>query len=107
MVTLSVTSVWTFTVVSEVNTGGAGAPSGRKPSGPPPPKNTMHSTNAGSASANSLSQYWKAWTTVIARMPPAITLNVTTTITTMAPTQTGTGRSVASVSPAPCSCGTM
>ena len=68
--------------------------------------NSTHMTNVGAAIANSLSQYWNACTTVIARMPPPNTLTITTTVTSSAPTHVGTGRTLASERPAACSCGT-
>ena len=54
----------------------------------------------------SFTQYWKAWTNVMLRIPPTATLSVTTAPTTTAPTQDGAPVTVVSVSPAPCSCGT-
>ena len=57
------------------------------------------------ASAVSFSQYWKACTNVIERMPPAATLVATIAATTNAPTQVGAPVTVRRVSPAPCSWG--
>src|SRR5205823_6164861 len=73
VLTFSRTSVWMLTVVSAANAGGAGEPSAPDGLGWPPSRNTALSTNAGIEMANSLSQYWKACTTVIARIPPPIT----------------------------------
>src|SRR5690606_36219386 len=71
-----VTSVSTDTCVWPVNVGGAGSPSApAEPEPPAPPvANTANSTNVGAAMANSLNQYWHACTTVMARMPPPMTL---------------------------------
>ena len=44
---------------------------------------------AGTARAVSLSQYWNAWTKVIARMPPSATLAVTTAGDQQGPTGYG------------------
>ena len=69
--------------------------------------NSTHMMNVGAAIANSLSQYWNACTTVIARIPPPNTLMITTTVTSSAPTHVGaTGRMFDSARPAACSCGT-
>ena len=57
--------------------------------GAPSPAQTASRTAAGSSSAVSLSQYWKAWTKVIERIPPEVTLTSTTTPTTTGPTQVG------------------
>ena len=54
----------------------------------------------------SFTQYWKACTNVMLRIPPTATLSVTTAPTTTAPTQDGAPVTVVRVSPAPCSCGT-
>src|SRR5919107_4451031 len=71
--TCRVTGVLTSTLVASVNAGGGGSPDRDGPS-----TNTATSTRAGTASAVSLSQYWNAWTKVIERMPPKVTLAVTT-----------------------------
>ncbi len=55
--------------------------------------------------AVSLSQYWKAWTNVMLRMPPVATLNTTTAATSRPPTQPGAPVASRTVSPAPTSCG--
>ena len=55
--------------------------------------------------ANIFSQYWKAWTRVMLRMPPASTLPTTTTVTMTGPAHPGAPVTVVSVSPAPCSWG--
>jgi hypothetical protein len=60
----------------------------------------------GTASAVSLSQYWKACTNVMARMPPSATLPVTTTATSSEPHTYGPPVTVCRVSPAPWNCGT-
>ena len=66
------------------------------------------STNtSGTARDTSLSQYWKAWTKVIERMPPESTVTHTTVMTSPAPTQPGAPAAIPSASAAPCSCGTM
>ncbi len=59
------------------------------------------------ASAVSLSQYWKACTKVTLRIPPDATVIITTVVTTTGPTHSGAEVTVRSVSPAPCSCGSM
>ncbi len=53
----------------------------------------------------SLSQYWKAWTKVMLRMPPAATVATTTTATMIPPSVSGAPVSTANVSPAPWSWG--
>ena len=53
----------------------------------------------------SLSQYWKAWTKVMLRIPPLLTLTTTTAPTTSAPTQLGASTAAVRVSPAPWNCG--
>jgi len=60
----------------------------------------------GTASAVSFSQYWNACTKVMERMPPNATFAVTTMPTSSAPITSGPPATVASVSPAPCICGT-
>ena len=60
----------------------------------------------GTASAVSFNQYWKAWTKVIARMPPRATFAVTTTPTSRAPQAYDPPVIVVKVSPAPWSWGT-
>ncbi len=52
-----------------------------------------------------MSQYWKAWTKVMLRMPPDITLTSTTTATSVPPTQCSVPATVARASPAPWNCG--
>ncbi|GAA3292256.1 hypothetical protein GCM10020295_11100 [Streptomyces cinereospinus] len=53
----------------------------------------------------SFSQYWKACTNVMLRMPPAATIAVTTTATMTPPSESGAPVSTVSVSPAPCNWG--
>jgi hypothetical protein len=53
----------------------------------------------------SLSQYWKACTKVMLRIPPDPTLTRTTTETTSGPTHGGASIAARSVSPAPWNCG--
>src|SRR3954471_6018156 len=60
----------------------------------------------GTASAVSFSQYWNAWTKVIARIPPSATFAVTVRPTSRAPQTYDPPVTVVNVSPAPCSCGT-
>src|SRR3954452_859190 len=60
----------------------------------------------GTASAVSFSQYWNAWTKVIARIPPSATFAVTVSPTSRAPQTYDPPVTVVNVSPAPCSCGT-
>src|SRR4051812_26044099 len=97
-------SVRTSTEVAAGKVGGASAASAPRP--PSRPCQITSSTIAGTAIAVSFTQYWKAWTKVMLRIPPTVTLSVTTTPTTTAPTQAGAPVTVDSVSPAPCSCGT-
>ena len=52
-----------------------------------------------------MSQYWKACTKVIERIPPSTTVATTTTAAAVAPTHGGQPVIVVRVSPAPCSCG--
>jgi hypothetical protein len=61
----------------------------------------------GTASAVSLSQYWKAWTNVMERIPPDTTVTQTTATTATWPTQAGRPVVIRMASAAPCSCGTM
>ena len=65
----------------------------------------MSSTIAGTSNAVSLSQYWNAWTKVIDRIPPDITLMSTTMPTISGPTQRGAPIADSRVSPAPWNCG--
>ena len=69
------------------------------------PAQITSSTAAGTRRAVSLSQYWKAWTKVMLRMPPDPTLTSTTSPTTTGPTQRGASMAAARVSPAPSNCG--
>ncbi len=55
----------------------------------------------------SFSQYWKACTAVIARIPPAATMPATSTATRTPPVQDGRSVTTPSASDAPCNCGTM
>ncbi len=104
--TRNTTSDSTETVVSSVNSGGAGSPSGPAVSAPPPARNTAHSTNAGTASANSFTQYWNACTSVTTRIPPATMFSVTIPTTTSEPIHgSACGRTVRTANPAACSCG--
>ena len=62
-------------------------------------------TNAGIEIAVSFSQYCMAWTRVIDRIPPAVTLASTTTATMRLPSAGGAPVTVLSASPAPWNCG--
>ena len=62
---------------------------------------------SGTASAVSLSQYWKACTNVMERIPPATTVRLTTTTTAVDPTHEGRPVVVRMVRAAPWSWGTM
>ena len=73
--------------------------------GAPSPIHTVSSTIAGTSSAVTLSQYWKACTNVMLRMPPLITFVSTTTPTTTAPSHSGAPSAAARVRPAPWNCG--
>ena len=53
----------------------------------------------------SFSQYWKACTNVMLRIPPESTLRITTTAMTVPPTQPGAPVTVPNVMPAPWNCG--
>jgi hypothetical protein len=53
----------------------------------------------------SFSQYWKACTKVMLRMPPNRTFTSTTAATTTPPTHGGVPATVPSESPAPWNCG--
>ncbi len=75
------------------------------PRGRPSPSHTTSSTAAGSSSAVSFSQYWKACTKVIERIPPEVTLASTTPATSATPTHGGASIAASSVSPAPWNCG--
>lgn len=92
----TVTAVVTSTVVRWLTVGGAGVPNSRWS-----PRKCTSRTSAGRATAVSLSQYWNAWTKVIERIPPAVTLAMTITPTAAAPTHPGTPSRMRSVSPAP------
>ena len=100
-VTCTTTSVSMATVVSWVTDGGSGPPSW-----PRSVKNSPSSAIAGMAIAVSFSQYWKACTKVIERMPPATTLVMTMPPTTTGPIHTGMPSRVLSARPAPWYCGT-
>src|SRR5829696_1676691 len=104
----SSTTTWesarTSTDVAAGKAGGASAVSAPRPSSRP--CQIISNTMAGTAIAVSFTQYWKAWTKVMLRIPPTATLSVTTTPTTTAPSQEGAPVTVLRVSPAPCSCGT-
>ncbi|GGX72501.1 hypothetical protein GCM10010510_16310 [Streptomyces anandii JCM 4720] len=73
--------------------------------GAPSPCQASVRKRAGTSRAVSFSQYWKAWTKVMLRMPPAATVATTTTATMTPPSASGAPVSTASVSPAPWSCG--
>ena len=73
--------------------------------GDPSPAQITSRIAAGISSAVSLSQYWKAWTKVMLRIPPLLTLTTTTAPTTAAPTHFGASIEAARVSPAPWNCG--
>jgi hypothetical protein len=62
-------------------------------------------TKIGVARAVSFTQYWKACTKVIERMPPAATLITTITATIAAPTWVGAPVTVCTARPAPCNWG--
>ena len=66
----------------------------------------MSSRSAGSAIANTFTQYWKACTYVTPRIPPRLTLSATISDTMTTPTQYGASVIARSVTPAPFSCGT-
>ena len=74
MPTCSTTSVRICTVTCLGNCGGAGRSKVRSSD-----RKKISPTAAGSASAVSLSQYWKACTKVIERIPPSTTVATTTT----------------------------
>src|SRR6478735_3881805 len=78
------------------------APDGR---GDESPAHTTSRTAAGTSRAVSLSQYWKACTKVMLRIPPDVTLASTTTPTITGPTHVGAPTADRSVSPAPWNCG--
>src|SRR5690242_9270006 len=90
--TCRITGVSTVTVLAVVNVGGSRSDRAvmSPPRRPPLPTNSTHSTSVGAAMANSFSQYWKACTTVIARMPPPKTLMITTIATNAEPHHVGT-----------------
>ncbi len=69
------------------------------------PRNTTSRTTAGTASASTLNQNWKACTNVIERMPPKNTVAITTAPAATAPVHSGRLVTIAMVSPAPCSWG--
>ena len=73
--------------------------------GEPSPAQTTRSTAAGMSSAVSLSQYWKAWTNVMLRIPPELTLASTTTPTIAGPSHSGASMAALRVMPAPWNCG--
>ena len=52
-----------------------------------------------------MSQYWKAWTKVIDRIPPGLTDASTTIATTSEPAHGGAPMVERSVTPAPWNCG--
>ena len=66
---------------------------------------TARRTKAGTSRAVSLSQYWKACTKVIDRIPPGLTDASTTTATTSEPAHGGAPIVARSVTPAPWNCG--
>lgn len=70
-------------------------------SGAPSPAHTASRMKAGTRSAVSLSQNWKACTKVIDRMPPGLTEASTTSATTREPAQRGAPIEDCSVTPAP------
>ena len=93
-------SVSVATVVSRA-TGGPAADG----SGAPSDCHAITRKSTGVAIAVTLSQYWNAWTSVMDRMPPAITLRTTTAATSAAPAATGEPVTDRSATPAPCICG--
>src|SRR5262249_41056105 len=103
--TCSTTSVCTVTAVSAVKAGGWSAAMART-AAVRSCATPISSTNTGTASAESLSQYWNAWTNVIERIPPNTTLITTTMAIRVAPTQPLQPVSTDKVSPAPWNCGT-
>ena len=66
----------------------------------------MSSSSAGSAIANTFTQYWKACTYVTPRIPPRPTFSATMRLTMTTPTQYGASVIARSVTPAPFNCGT-
>src|SRR5215218_1672124 len=73
--------------------------------GAPSPPHTSSRNIAGTSSAVSFSQYWKACTNVMLRMPPQNTLTRTTAPTSSPPTHGGVPATVPSERPAPWNCG--
>ena len=57
--------------------------------GVPVPASAKTMKSMGTARAVSFSQYWNAWTNVMDRIPPAITVRQTTATTATGPTQAG------------------
>ncbi len=53
----------------------------------------------------SLSQYWNAWTNVMLRIPPELTLTSTTSPTIAGPNHSGASIAALRVIPAPWNCG--
>ncbi len=72
---------------------------------PPSLSHTTTRKQSGTSRAVSFSQYWKACTKVIDRMPPDSTLSSTTTATTSPPAQPGRPVAVRNATPAPWNCG--
>ena len=72
---------------------------------PPSPAQTTSSTAIGMRSAVSFSQYWKAWTKVMLRIPPEVTFASTTRATITAPSQSGAPMVAVRVTLAPRNCG--
>jgi hypothetical protein len=68
---------------------------------PPSPSQTEIRKKAGTSSAVSFSQYWKACTNVMLRMPPKRTLTSTTVATSSPPTQGSLPATVPRDRPAP------
>ncbi len=71
----------------------------------PSPAHTTRSTAIGISRAVSFSQYWKAWTNVMLRIPPDVTLASTTRATITAPSQSGAPIVAVRVTLAPWNCG--
>src|SRR5206468_2109349 len=83
-------SACTSTVVGSAKVGAAGAVSEpTRGSRASRQCQAISSTIAGSAIAVTFTQYWKACTNVMLRIPPVATFAVTTTPTTTAPSQDG------------------
>jgi hypothetical protein len=96
----STTSTLICTVVSAGKSGAVGRSNVR-----PSFMNSDRMTTAGTVSAKTLSQNWKACTKVIERIPPPSTVASTITPAAATPAQAGSPVTVFSTRPAPCSWG--